>query len=121
MRGWARWVCFGAVLSAWCGPALAWTGEVGWPTFYRDGPDRRHTVLEELTRGMLVDVLSCDGGWCRVQNGNTLGYVEQSALVQVAAMPAKPPIAPPDAACFDSQQAGYKNGELYRFCPRPAR
>ncbi len=120
MRRAASWVCGLAAVLAWSGPALAWTGEVSWPTFFRSGPDRRYVVLDEMERGQTVEVVSCDGDWCRVIAGKSLGYVEKSALIVPSAAPRKPGEQTADPACFDSNQAGYKKGENFRYCPRPA-
>ena len=122
MRVAVRWGCGLAALAAvgWCGPALAWTGEVSWPTFYRAGPDKQYVVLEELSRGVMLDVLSCERGWCQVRNGRTVGFVEQSALLAPGALPAKPGAPPASADCFGSRQAGYGSGEQFRYCSRPA-
>ncbi len=111
------WWFGAAVLVVWCGPALAWPGEVAWPTFYRAGPARQYAVLDELDRGAVLDVLSCDSGWCRVQSGRSTGYVEQAALLPPADVPAKPPVPGP-AGCFESRETGYGKGEVYRYCPR---
>ena len=121
MRVGARWVgCLAALaLAGWCGPALAWTGEVASPTFYRSGPDKQYKVLEELERGVMLDVLSCQNDWCRVQNGRTVGFVEQSALLAPGAMPVKPASPPASAACFESRLNGYGTGDMYRYCSRP--
>ena len=117
-----RWSCGIAVLAltAWCGPALAWTAEVSWPTFYRAGPDKQYAVLEELSRGSMLEVLSCENDWCRVRNGRTLGFVERSALLTPSALPGKPAVPPVTTGCFVSRQAGYGSGEQFRYCSRPA-
>lgn len=106
-------------LAAWCGPANAWTGEVSWPTFYRAGPGRNYTVLDELDRGKTLEVLSCDNGWCQVQNGRSIGYTEQKWIVRPSAMPEKPRTPGPEG-CVESlvTGSGYKNGLSYQFCPR---
>lgn len=122
MRVRARWgrVVAALALAGWCGPALAWTGEVAWPTFYRSGPDKQYKVLEELDRGVMLDVLSCQDGWCQVQNGRTLGFVEQSTLLAPGAVPLKPANPPASAACFESRSTSYDTGETFRYCSRPA-
>ncbi len=121
MRSGTRWACGAAALTlaAWSGPALAWQAEVSWPTFFRAGPDRRYTVMGELDRGMLVDVQSCQDGWCRVESDRALGYAEQVDLSAPSAMPAKPATPPADADCIESRRigSGYKLDETYRYCP----
>ena len=121
MRVATRWFCGAAALAlvGWCGPAFAWTGEVSWPTFYRAGPDKQYAVLEELSRGVTLEVLSCENDWCQVRNGRTLGFVERAALLAPGAMPEKPVVPPASAACFESRQTGYRAGELFRYCSRP--
>ena len=97
MSGRPRIMCGAAIglAAAWCHPARANPSEVGWPTFYRAGPGRDYVVLDELDRGIRLDVLACDSGWCRVRWDGTDGYVEQAALVDPAAVPAKPPAPGP--------------------------
>ena len=127
-----RVVCGAAIglVAAWCLPAPAYPAEradpseVGWPTFYRAGPGRDYVVLDELDRGVRVDVTACAAGWCRVRWENTDGYVEQAALVDPAAVPVKPPMpgppAPAPQGCVQSRVTGpgYANGLDYEFCPR---
>lgn len=117
-----RWGCGIAALVSvgWCGPVLAWTGEVSWPTFYRAGPDQQYAVLEELSRGVMLEVLSCEHEWCQVRNGRTVGFVERSALLAPGALPAKPAVPPASAGCFESRQGAYGTGEMFRYCMRPA-
>ena len=104
---------------AWCVPAQAYPLEVGWPTFYRAGPGRDYVVLDELDRGIHLDVVACEAGWCRVQWEHSNGYVEQTALVDPAAVPAKPPVPGPQG-CVQSRVTGpgYHKGLYYEFCPR---
>ena len=109
-------------LAGWCGPAQAWTGEVSSPTFYRAGPGRNYTVLDELDRGETLNVISCNNGWCQVQNGRSTGYAEQKSLVQPSAMPQKP-ATPGPQGCVESRVtgSGYHKGLYYQFCPRDSR
>ena len=106
-------------LAAWCLPARADPSEVRWPTFYRAGPGRNYVVLDELDRGIHLDVVQCAAGWCRVRWEDTDGYVEQSALVDPAAVVTKPPVPGPQG-CVESRVtgSGYKKGLYYEFCPR---
>ncbi len=116
---WTRYVAAALTLAACCGPARAWTGKVSWPTYYRAGPGRNYTVLGELDRGQTLDVLSCNGIWCEVRNGNSVGYTEQEWILPPDAMPRKPQMPGPQD-CVDSQVtgSGYNGGLGYRFCPR---
>ena len=117
----ARVVCGAAVglAALWCLPARADSLEVGWPTFYRAGPGRNYVVLDELDRGVHLDVVACAAGWCRVRWEDTDGYVERAALVDSSAVPLKPPAAQPQG-CVQSRVtgSGYHNGLDYQFCPR---
>ncbi len=105
-------------LAGWCSPAQAWTGVVSWPTFYRAGPGRDYTVLDELGRGKMLDVLSCKAGWCLVRNEDSIGYAEQKWILRPDQMPQRPAVPGP-GACADSRVtgSGYKGGLDYRFCP----
>ena len=115
----AKSVAVVLIAAAWCGTAQAWTGDVSWPTFYRAGPGRNYTVLDELDRGKTLEVLSCAEGWCKVLNEDSVGYVEQKWILQPSSMPHKPQVAGPDG-CVQSRVtgSGYKGGLEYRFCPR---
>ena len=107
-----------AAALAWCGPALAWPGVVSWPTYYRTGPDRQYRVLNELERGVPVEVLSCANGWCQVQTSLTTGYVEESAISHPEQIQPKPAVQAEGDGCFDSHETGYGKGETWRYCPR---
>ena len=107
------------ILTGWCCLAQAWTGEVSWPTFYRAGPGRNYTVLEELERGTTLEVMSCNDGWCRVRNGDSVGYTEQEWILRPDVMPKK--FRTPDLkTCVESivTGSGYKGGLAYAFCPQ---
>ena len=106
------------VLAAWCGPATAKTQVVSWPTYYRTGPDRHYSVLNELDRGVTLEVLACDGGWCKVQSETSTGYVEQSALSDPSAFTPEPTTQAASDGCFDSHETGYGKGENWHYCPR---
>lgn len=105
--------------AGWCAPARADQMEVIWPTFYRAGPSRSYVVLDEVDRGVRLDVLRCEAGWCRVYWENSVGYVEQTSLADPAAVPVKPS-APAPAGCVQSRVtgSGYRGGLEYEFCPR---
>ncbi len=103
---------------AWCSPALARPGVVIWPTYDRTGPDRHYQVLSELDRGTAVDVLSCDGGWCRIQADLSTAYVEQSAISDPDAFQPLPATQAESDGCFTSHETGYGKGEDWRYCPR---
>lgn len=102
-------------------PAQAWTGKVSWPTFFRAGPGRDYTVLDELDRGDTLQVLSCKDAWCQVQKGHSIGYTEQEWILRPSEMPTKPSVPGPDG-CVQSivTGSGYNGGLGYRFCPRGA-
>ncbi len=107
------------MLAACCSSANAWTGEVSWPTFYRAGPGRNYTVLDELDRGKMLEVLSCKDGWCEVRDEDSIGYTEQEWIVQPGALPGKPQVSGLDG-CVQSRVtgSGYTGGLEYQFCPR---
>ena len=121
MQNWVRAGQAVIVLTsaACCSPALAWTGKVSWPTFFRAGPGRDCTVLDELDRGETLQVLSCKDGWCQVQKGRSQGYIEQEWILQPSEMPTKPLISE-SKGCVQSivTGSGYKGGLAYQFCPR---
>ena len=102
-----------AVMAAWSAQAWAWPATVTWPTYYRSGPGQAYQVLDEVFRGQTYEVLSCAGGWCQVQEGRSIGYIEQEAL---APSDTPPPPAMKSGDCFDSQSAGFHKGGYYRYC-----
>lgn len=104
--------------ATWAGPAAAWTGVVEWPTFFRTGPGRHFVVLQELARGMTVDVQSCADKWCMIQVGRVTGYLEQANLGQQPPPSLFPAPAANATGCFDSRRDGFHGGETYRYCPR---
>ena len=116
-----RTMTAGGVLVAatvWCGPALAWTGVISWPTYDRTGPDKAYEVLNELDRGVVVEVLSCDGGWCKVEADRATAYVEQALIAQQEAPTPQPVPQVASDACFESHETGYGKGETWRYCPK---
>ncbi len=115
----ARCVVAALTLAAWCSSAQAWTGQVSWPTFYRAGPGRNYTVLDEFGRGKMIDVLSCQNGWCQVRNEDSIGYTEQKWILKADQMPEKPTMPGPEG-CVESRVtgSGYHGGLDYRFCPQ---
>ena len=108
---------FGMVVAAmalWSGQALAWTGTVEWPTFYRAGPDHQYGVLDELQRGQKFEVMSCDGDWCHARDATGTGYIPRGALAATTPMPGTTPQA---TDCVDSRMAdSSREGEPFRFC-----
>ncbi len=109
-------------------PAAAWTGMVTWPTYFRTGPGQHFAMLQELSRGMTLDVRSCDGQWCYVQNGSVSGYVVQADVAKpppvvettrsARTAQTTQPTTQPAANCFTAQRSGYLDPEILRFCPR---
>lgn len=108
-----RMLLWGAILLSVATPTVAATGQVNWPTFFRAGPGQDWKVLDELQRGVFLDVQSCDGQWCVVRYGNAVGYVERAAL-RNGTMIEQP--ARPSSDCFESKRSGYAGGELFRYC-----
>ena len=114
----AAWAAATFLVFAWADAASADTGLVTWPTFFRTGPGNHFVVLEELARGTAVEVRSCANRWCQVQIGRAMGYVDQANLGQQAPPSMFPTPGPQQARCFDSRRAGYKNGDVFLYCPR---
>jgi len=98
-------------------PASGAEQYVTWPTYFRTGPGEHYSVLEELSRGQMVLVQSCDKQWCKVEVGHVPGYLE-AANVAAASPPSSFPKPADPHACFDSSRAGYPGGDDLRYCPR---
>ncbi len=111
-----RWITKGiflAVLGS-TGPALAEGGSVAWPTFLRAGPGRSYTVIDEINRGKVFEVQSCDGGWCRIRYQRGLGFILQSAIASAAATVPASHLQMTD--CFNAKRAGHGGGDIFRYC-----
>ena len=114
----------GVILLA-AGPCGATPQQIAWPTFFRAAPSHDATELQELDRGAVVDVLSCDGDACQVRLGRAIGYVDRAMLgppntPPVALMPSAAKGPAPDApqTCVASREAGYERGLNYTYCQR---
>jgi SH3-like domain-containing protein len=46
----------------------------------RDDHNERAPAVAHLEAGVLVGILGCDSGWCRVSLGSQRGYIEQAKL-----------------------------------------
>ena len=96
-------------------PAYAADGPVAWPTFFRLGPGKQYTVVSELPRGTVLDVIGCGDGWCQARLGRVVGYVDRAALLPGELAASRAGDGQP---CFGSRRAGYGTGETFRYCPR---
>ncbi len=104
------------VMAFWSGHALAWTGTVAWPDYYRAGPGNQYGVLDEVQRGQTFEVLSCDGDWCKVRDSSSVGYLERGVLAAQAPAPTK------TGECFTSRSDG-EPGEpsTFLYCQQIAK
>jgi len=73
--GLAAVVFAGTAAAAWAAPASA-TVNVN----VRSGPGTGYRVVDTLRRGELVDVVGCQGNWCRVVKPGPDGWVSASYL-----------------------------------------
>ena len=102
------------VMAVWSGHAMAWTGTVIWPDYYRAGPGNQYGVLDEVERGQTFDVLSCDGDWCKVRDSSSVGYLERGVI---AALPTQPPPPVKTGDCFTSRSDPEPGEpEMFRYC-----
>lgn len=120
MRGWTRMTCAlslacAAACAGWTPPARAADAGVAWPTFFRLGPGKQYRVVDELARGVTLDVLACNDQWCQARLGRVVGYVERAALDPGTLAASRPADG---QGCFSSRRAGYGAGEEFRYCPR---
>ena len=63
-------------------PASAAPYVAVWTSYLRVGPSEHDHVLDGITRGTLVEVVSCSNGWCLVRVGGTQGYLSSDAFSQ---------------------------------------
>lgn len=86
----------------------------------RSGPGTNYRVVGTMPAGAQVDILGCDGAWCRVSWGGMQGYASASYLGRGGARyyaPAPVYIAPPHVAFgwtggprWNSYHGGYGPG-----------
>jgi hypothetical protein len=104
-------------LAGLAGPGIAEAApqQLAWSTFMRAGPGDQYAAIDEIEHSASVDVVGCAGGWCRIQDGRVVGYIDQDALT-LAPPPAgsAPPAAAPD--CFVTGQVSYLRAAPTRFC-----
>jgi SH3-like domain-containing protein len=56
-------------------------GQAGAPSATLREDDRASArAIAQVEAGVLANILTCEGGWCRVSVGNYRGYIEQSKL-----------------------------------------
>lgn len=110
-----RVMTIGAIAVATClGPANARAEETQWVSYLRAGPGPKYNVLQELPAQLPIDVLGCESGWCRVQSGRYVGYVQGDL---VGAAPG-PQVATSGADCFEAVLSGHVGGSHVRICKR---
>jgi hypothetical protein len=97
------------------GAAEAAPQRLAWSTFLRAGPGDQFAALDEIEHSTSVEVLGCAAGWCRIQEGRTVGYIDQDALT-LPKVPggATPPASAPN--CFVAGQVSYPEAAPTRFC-----
>ncbi len=96
-------------------PAVAATPMVvTYATWLRSAPSEASQVIDELPGGWRVDVLGCDGGWCRVLSDQAPGYVQQALL---AAGSDKPLAPKPGAACISGTHQTPERAIPLKICP----
>lgn len=109
----------GAVLSlglASAGPAAAETG-LHWSTYLRSGPGAEFPVLAELEHDELVSMAGCQGKWCKVSEGETVGYVDRDSLD--LPQPMKGVVPPSGAKCLQAKLSSYPGPKARAFCEIP--
>jgi hypothetical protein len=102
-----------------CSPSSAaepGAAQLSWTSYLHDGPGKQFRTEDELDAGTWVQVLSCDGDWCRVLSHGHPGYLSADVIKGPAAG-GEPGSAAPDIACFDARRAGYEQGKVFVYCP----
>jgi uncharacterized protein YraI len=70
------------ILIASAGAAVAAPAAVTSDLNVRSGPGTKYAVVGSVPAGATVNVLSCNGGWCRVAFGSRQGFVNNSYLAE---------------------------------------
>jgi uncharacterized protein YraI len=70
----------GGLLLLSAGVACASTATVTNDLNLRSGPGTRYGVIDTLPAGSAVEVLGCNGSWCRVATNEGAGYASASYL-----------------------------------------
>ena len=103
----------GIVLALAVSPARAAPMVVAWATWLHSGAGVETPVLNELPSGFVVDVVGCEGGWCRVVSGRAMGFVEQRLL----AASRTAPLLPAEGECFPATHVTPERAIAMRICP----
>lgn len=104
----AAGLVIGSVGIAAAAPAYV-TGDLN----LRSGPGTNYRVLDVLPGGATVNVLGCDGAWCRVAWGGGVGFASSSYLgFGRPAYAAAPPlyVRPPSIGFGFGWGNGWNNG-----------
>ena len=61
---------------------LPWEAKAGQKAMatLRNDDSERADAFAEVEAGVLANIISCDGQWCRVSVGGYRGYIEQAKL-----------------------------------------
>ena len=84
-----------AGLFAVAGAALAYPAAADTALNVRSGPGTQYGVVGVLQRGQIVEVLECDGNWCRVETREFSGWASNRYLTEVEPAPELPEPAEP--------------------------
>ncbi len=123
MTGLRKGVLMGGVMTALlaAGGVLSAPALTHWSTYLRAGPGSQYAVIDEIRHHSPVTVRGCAHHWCEVSVGQTVGYIDQDALL----LPSLPAAASRNDAqnCFIADQTGWRKPTPTRFCgdPPPAR
>ncbi len=107
------------LLPAMAAASTAKADTVSLPSYLHSGPGKHYRVVGELDRGAEVDVLSCNGDWCRVRYDRAENYLPKEVLKNspVAAI-SKQGNSATGAGCFHSKRSGYGGGIIFNYCPQ---
>jgi SH3-like domain-containing protein len=72
-----------ALVAPWDSKPSTGSDPVPAPTPLHTGASQSSDVLALIEAGVLANVVSCDGGWCRVSFEDQRGYIEQKKLFGV--------------------------------------
>jgi uncharacterized protein YraI len=100
-------------------PAAAATPEpnsgqmvASWTTWMRAAPSEQARAIDEIGTGTAVQVESCQDGWCRIQEGRAVGYVQQRYLAT-----ALQTLKPGAGDCFQAKYYTAENPLPITLCP----
>jgi len=105
----------GILLAVAAGPAHAGAMQLHWSSYLRDGPHDTARVIDEITRGTVIDVGACNRNWCRVKVEGATGYIDRDAISFPSPPNGQRKISGAQG-CFWDKQYSFRTPDETQFC-----